>query len=59
MLPADGVAAGQNLPVGLPALADLVFQLFLDNLQWRAFDAAEPRGLVLYAEQERVLGLDG
>ena len=59
MLPADGVAAPEDLLVGRPVLADLVLQLLLYGPQGLAFDAAEFGGFVLYAEKEGVLVFDG
>ena len=55
MLATRGVPAFEDLLVRLPGLADLAPQLLLDAGQGLAFHAAEHRGLVLYAEQERVL----
>ena len=59
MLVPGRVAAFENLRVRLPALADLGAQLGFNLFQGLAFDAADLRGLVLYAEQERVLVFDG
>ena len=59
MLATHGVSALEELLVRLPALADLAPQLLLYPRQRLACHAAELCGLVLYAEQERVLVFDG
>ena len=59
MLAARGVSTLEDFGVRLPVLADFSLQLLLDAGQGGAFNAAEHRGLVLYAEQEGVLVLDG
>jgi hypothetical protein len=54
-----GVAAFEDLLVCPPVFADLAPKLIFDASQGRALHAAEHSGLVLYAEQERVLVCDG
>ncbi len=58
MLATRGVPAFEDLLVRLPVLADLALQLLFYPRQGAAFHAAEHRGFVLYAEQERVLVFD-
>ena len=59
VLATHGVPAAEDIRVRLPGFARLFVQLLLYPRQGVTFDAAEPRGLVLYAEQERVLVFDG
>jgi len=58
VLLAGGVAALEDLLVRPPVLADLASELLLDAGQGDAFHAADHRGLVLYAEQERIFVSD-
>ncbi len=59
VLPADGVAAPDDLLVGLPVFADLPRYLLLDRREGGLADAADPGGLVLDPEQDFVLVFDG